>query len=225
MTPWDSDKSTAADPDNPAPDEQLSADEWDQHVADGHWPADQINFGVNASGHPILTDSQNADAVVAVYDRSIGSWILDVDGYAELNDQGTVLSSQVPDLAITETYTVADESERLALDVQEGDVAIQTDTSETYIFTGGDPTSDGDWSAFVTPPAPVQSVFGRTGDVVAESGDYAYSEISGTHGDSAHSLAYLDDGDGVKRRVWVIASGASDPAGAGVNDLIFEEEA
>lgn len=32
--PWDDDKSTAADPDNPAADEQLSADEWDAHVAD-----------------------------------------------------------------------------------------------------------------------------------------------------------------------------------------------
>lgn len=38
MVPWDSDKSTAADPDNPAADEQLTADEWDAHVADqkGH---------------------------------------------------------------------------------------------------------------------------------------------------------------------------------------------
>jgi hypothetical protein len=32
--PWDSDKSTAADPDNPAADEQVTADEWDAHVAD-----------------------------------------------------------------------------------------------------------------------------------------------------------------------------------------------
>jgi len=31
---WDSDKSTAADPDNPAADEQLTADEWDTHVGD-----------------------------------------------------------------------------------------------------------------------------------------------------------------------------------------------
>ena len=31
---WDDDKSTAADPDNPEPDEQLTADEWDAHVQD-----------------------------------------------------------------------------------------------------------------------------------------------------------------------------------------------
>jgi len=34
MCAWDNDKSTAADPDNPAADEQLTADEWDNHVAD-----------------------------------------------------------------------------------------------------------------------------------------------------------------------------------------------
>lgn len=36
--PWDSDKSTASDPDNPSADEQLTATEWDNHVADqkGH---------------------------------------------------------------------------------------------------------------------------------------------------------------------------------------------
>lgn len=39
--PWDSDKSTAVDPDNPDPDEQLTADEWDNHVGD------QKNRGYN----------------------------------------------------------------------------------------------------------------------------------------------------------------------------------
>jgi len=34
----------------------------------------------------------------------------------------------------------------------------------------------------------------------------------------------ITDGDGTDRRVWVIASGASDPAGAAAEDLIFEEE-
>jgi len=32
-------------------------------------------------------------------------------------------------------------------------------------------------------------------------------------------------GDGTERQIWVIANGASDPAGAGPEDIIFEEEA
>lgn len=62
---------------------------------------------------------------------------------------GVLLSSQVPSLSITETFTVADEAARLALDVQEGDVAIQQDNSKTYIFTGGDPSVATNWSLIV----------------------------------------------------------------------------
>jgi hypothetical protein len=37
--------------------------------------------------------------------------------------------------------------------------------------------------------------------------------------------AVVSDGDGVDRQIWVIANGASDPAGADAEDIIFEEEA
>ena len=38
-------------------------------------------------------------------------------------------------------------------------------------------------------------------------------------------VAIVTDGDGTKREIWVIASGASDPAGADPEDIIYEEEA
>jgi len=41
---------------------------------------------------------------------------------------------------------------------------------------------------------------------------------------SVNDEGVVTDGDGTDRRVWVIASGASDPAGASAEDLIFEEE-
>ena len=59
---------------------------------------------------------------------------------------GVLQSSQVPDLSITETFTVTDEAARLSLNVQEGDVAIQTSNNTTYIFTGGDPAVNSNWS-------------------------------------------------------------------------------
>lgn len=71
------------------------------------------------------------------------------DGVAELNGDAVLPSSQVPPLSITETFTVADETERLALDVQEGDVAVQQDNSTTYLFTGGDPSLNENWSEIV----------------------------------------------------------------------------
>jgi len=151
---------------------------------------------------------------------------VEADTKADLTEVGGVLvSEQVPDLAITNTFVVADEAERLALDVQEGDVAIQQDVDETYIFTGGDATNTANWSQILFPEAPVTSVFGRTGDVTAQSGDYTYSEIDGTHGNEDHTDEFVSDGDGTTREIWVIANGASDPAGADPEDLIFEEEA
>lgn len=67
-------------------------------------------------------------------------------GVATLDPDGNLETTQVPDLAITQVYTVADEAARLALsDVEEGDVAIQNDNDKSYIFTGGDPSTNADW--------------------------------------------------------------------------------
>jgi len=44
------------------------------------------------------------------------------------------------------------------------------------------------------------------------------------HANAAHSLTFVSDGDGTERQIWVIANGASDPAGADPEDIIFEEQ-
>jgi len=63
------------------------------------------------------------------------------DEKADLNapagSGGKLVTGQVPNISISSTTVVADAAERLALDVQEGDVAIQSNTSESFIFTGG----------------------------------------------------------------------------------------
>jgi hypothetical protein len=45
------------------------------------------------------------------------------------------------------------------------------------------------------------------------------------HDNTEHSLTFVSDGDGIERQIWIIANGASDPAGAGTEDIILEEEA
>jgi len=70
------------------------------------------------------------------------SLIPGTDEKADLNapagSGGKLVIAQAPNITITETTVVADAAERLALDVQEGDVAIQTNVSTSFIFTGGD---------------------------------------------------------------------------------------
>jgi len=123
MTPWDSDKSTAADPDNPAADEQLTADEWDKHVSEGHFPADELNFGVDGNGDPVITDPQNSDEVIATYDRSAGEWViggLTVNGavstdQADINDYSATLE-KTTDQSITSGTDVTVDWDNQTLD-------------------------------------------------------------------------------------------------------------
>jgi len=67
--------------------------------------------------------------------------IPDSDEKADLDapsdESGKLVVNQAPNITITSTTVVADQAERLGLDVQEGDIAIQQDTTESFIFTGG----------------------------------------------------------------------------------------
>lgn len=96
------------------------------------------------------------------------------NGYASLNGSGTVPTSQLPAIAITETHVVADISARDALSVEEGDVAVVEDASAdsdvdsgsaTYIYDG---TS---WQLMQQPDDVVTSVNGETGTVVLNTDD------------------------------------------------------
>lgn len=104
-------------------------------------------------------------------------------GVATLNASGKLTSAQVPAIAITETFSVADITARDALtigagdgEVQEGDVAIVTDASAdaeveaggaSYIYTGSA------WERLLNPTDAVQSVNGLTGIVVLDTDDVA----------------------------------------------------
>jgi len=97
---------------------------------------------------------------------------------AELDDTGVLRAGQLPDLAITDIDTVTSQNDLTSLDAQQGDVAIVTDESQAYILTSDDPAVANNWVVIKVPTAPVDDVFGRTGSVSAQSGDYAASEIA-----------------------------------------------
>lgn len=63
---------------------------------------------------------------------------------------GKIPSSQLPSIAITETFVVTSQAEMLALDAQDGDVAVRTDTNETYVLQGDDPSVLGNWVELLT---------------------------------------------------------------------------
>jgi len=86
------------------------------------------------------------------------------NGICELDANGLVPTNHLPPLAITDVHVVADATERNALVAQEGDVAIQTDDSSSWIYDGSS------WVAFGVSGA-VVSVNGQTGTVSLDTDD------------------------------------------------------
>lgn len=60
------------------------------------------------------------------------------DGVATLDSGGKIPAAQIPAVALPEVHVVLDDSERLALDVKEGDEAIQTSDGYHWIYDGYD---------------------------------------------------------------------------------------
>jgi hypothetical protein len=106
-----------------------------------------------------ITQYTDADA-----DARITAQKGQANGVCELDANSLVPTNHLPPLAITDVHVVADATERLALTVQEGDVAIQTDDSTSWIYSG---TA---WVQFSTGGA-VLSVNGQTGTVSLDTDD------------------------------------------------------
>lgn len=88
------------------------------------------------------------------------------NGYASLGADAKIPASQLPAIAITDTFVVGSEAAMLALTAETGDVAVRTDESKSYILKGVDPSVLADWEELLSPTSPVQSVNGLTGAVV-----------------------------------------------------------
>lgn len=99
------------------------------------------------------------------------------NGVASLDSSGKIPAAQIPAMALERLVVVANETERFALtidDVQEGDLVKQVDSLQTFVVTDTDELDNLVGYTVVAQPtvAPVDSVFGRIGAVVAEAGDY-----------------------------------------------------
>ena len=86
------------------------------------------------------------------------------NGYASLDNTGKVPPSQLPGTAINNTYIVNSQAAMLALSANVGDIAVRTDTNETYILQASPASTLGNWVQLLF-TAPVTSVNGHTGTV------------------------------------------------------------
>lgn len=104
------------------------------------------------------------------------------NGYCGLDASGKVPTSQLPGIAVGNSFPVASQSEMLALAAVPGDIAIRIDLNKCFILHGSDPAVLANWLELLTPSGAVQSVDGRTG-VVSLSDLYAGITHGHSHGD------------------------------------------
>jgi hypothetical protein len=103
-----------------------------------------------------------------------------VSGYAGLDGSGKINPSQLPALAITDTFVVASQLAMLALTAEVGDIAVRTDLNKSFILRVTGATTLANWQELLTPTDAVSSVFGRSGTVTAQNGDYTTDQVTET---------------------------------------------
>lgn len=130
----------------------------------------------------LITDVNTAIEDIALIETSISSLIPTsqkgaANGVAPLNASSKIDQTYLPSIAIVDVYTVNSEVNQLALDAQEGDVAIRTDESKSYVRNGGTAGTMSDWSELISPTDGVTSValslpniFSISGSPITSSG-------------------------------------------------------
>ena len=104
-----------------------------------------------------------------------------VSGVATLGSDGKIPASQLPAIAIKDTFTVASQAAMLALTAQRGDMAIRTDSGRTYVLASDTPTTLADWKEITAASsAPVTSVAGRTGAITLTKADVGLTNVDNT---------------------------------------------
>lgn len=102
------------------------------------------------------------------------------NGVATLGADSKIPVSQLPAIAINDTFTVGSQTAMLALTAQRGDMAIRTDTSKTYVLATESPSTLADWKELST-GGQVTSVNGNTGTVTLTASSVGAAAASHTH--------------------------------------------
>lgn len=124
---------------------------------------------VTANDLPNITLSKVSDAGTAA-SKNTGTASGNVP---VLGSDGKLDTAVLPALAISETFTAANQAAMLALNAQQGDVCIRTDQSKSYILSASPASTLANWKELVSPADAVSSVNGKTGAVTLTTTDVA----------------------------------------------------
>ena len=89
------------------------------------------------------------------------------NGVATLGSDGKIPTTQLPALAVNDTFVVGSQAAQLALTAQAGDIAIRTDLGVTYVHNGGTAGTIADWTEIKANDTTVDGSHVTSGDVAA----------------------------------------------------------
>lgn len=154
-----------------------------------------------ASDIPSLTLSKITDAgTAAAADTGTAEGNVPVLGAG-----GKLSEAVIPAIAITDTFVVDSQSAMLALEAQQGDVAVRTDVNKTFILKTAPASTLENWVELETPTDAVTSVNGLTGAVtlttseVAEGSNLYFTTARANANWVTHASTELTDSDTLLR--------------------------
>lgn len=139
--------------------------------------ADKIPYFTAAGAMALFTATSffrslgaGADAAAVRTTLGLGSAALADTGTGNgnvplLDVNGKLQTGVLPALAISATFVVNTQAAMLALTAEQGDVAVRTDLSKSFILKTNSPGTLADWQELLTPTDAVSSVNGHTGAV------------------------------------------------------------
>ena len=156
---------------------------------------------LTAADIPELTLSKISDAGTAAV-KDFGT----AEGNVPVLGAGGKLSEAViPAIAITDTFVVDSQAAMLALEAQQGDVAVRTDVNKTFILKVAPASTLANWVELETPTDAVTSVNGLTGAVtlttseVAEGSNLYFTTARANANWITHASTELTDSDTLLR--------------------------
>lgn len=156
---------------------------------------------LTAADIPELTLAKISDAGTAAA-KDFGT----AEGNVPVLGAGGKLSEAViPAIAITDTFVVDSQAAMLALEAQQGDVAVRTDVNKTFILKVAPATALANWVELETPTDAVTSVNGLTGAVtlttseVAEGSNLYFTTARANANWVTHASTELTDSDTLLR--------------------------
>lgn len=151
-----------------------------------------------------------------------------VNGVATLDAGGLIPTSQLPPLAISDVFTVANQAAMLALTAERGDFAVRTDLGVTFVLSAEPASTLGNWvqltsgaSGTVTSVAAAQPAAGLTisGSPITSSGTLTFAlanDLAAVEGLATTGIAVRTGTDTWNTRTLTAGTGISITNGDGV---------